>query len=75
MKTHPAIRANVRAEMTRDGVRQQDLCALLGINQQAMSNRLCGVTPFKFWELEVIADALGCPIAALVPEEVAADVG
>lgn len=75
MKTHPAIRANVRAEMTRAGVRQQDLARLLGINQQAMSNRLCGVTPFRFWELEVIADALGCTIGALVPESAAADVG
>ena len=75
MKTHPAIRSAVRAEMARAGVRQQDLCALLGINQQAMSNRLCGVTPFKFWELEVIADALGCTMSALVPEEAVADVG
>lgn len=66
--TSPTVRAAVRAEMARAGVRQQDLADHLGFNQRAMSNRLCGVTPFKDWEIEEIATYLGCPLVALVPE-------
>jgi transcriptional regulator with XRE-family HTH domain len=52
--------AAIRAEMARRGVRQRDLAAALGISQQAMSNRLCGITPLTAAEIQAIADALGC---------------
>lgn len=58
MKT--VVASAIRAEMARRRVRQQDLARLLGISQQAMSNRLNGITPLSADEIQTIADALGC---------------
>lgn len=51
---------NIRAEMARRRVRQRDLADRIGVNQQAMSNRLCGITPLSAREIQIIADTLGC---------------
>lgn len=60
MKTLPPTAAAVRAEMARRRVRQQDLADALGISQQAMSNRLNGITPLSANEIHIIAGTLGC---------------
>ena len=51
---------NIRAEMARHRVRQRDLASRLGISQQAMSNRLNGITPLTAKEIQTIADEIGC---------------
>ena len=60
MKTDPAVIANIRAEMARNGVRQQDLANRLGIAQQGISARLRGQTPITAAEIQAIADEIGC---------------
>lgn len=60
MKTNPAVLANIRAEMARRQVRQQDLAERLGIAQQGISMRLNGKTPLTAEEIQIIADELGC---------------
>ena len=68
MKTLPPTAAAVRAEMARRRVRQQDLADALGISQQAMSNRLSGITPLSANEIQIIADTLGCHPERLIHE-------
>lgn len=61
MKTDTnSLAAGVRAEMARRRVLQRDLAKRLGISQQAMSNRLNGITPLTAEEIQIIADAMGC---------------
>lgn len=64
--------ANVRAEMARKGVSQEELAARLGFSQSVVSKRLRGITPFDINELTLIAQHLGVPLASLLPAEAVA---
>jgi transcriptional regulator with XRE-family HTH domain len=55
----------IRAEMARHRVTQQELAARFGFSQQAISNRLNGITPLTAEEIRIIADEIGCHVEAL----------
>lgn len=66
------IGANVRGEMARRQVRQQEVAARLGLTQPAVSARMAGRTPFRAGELAQLAELLGVPVARFYePEGVA----
>ncbi len=46
----------IRAEMARMGATQHDLTEVLGVSQQAVSNRLNGKTPLDVNELDLLAE-------------------
>lgn len=60
------VGANVRAEMARKGVTQQQLGAHLGLAQASISARLRGRTAFNVNELHAVAMFLNVPVAALL---------
>jgi transcriptional regulator with XRE-family HTH domain len=69
------IGKNVRAELVRLGLSQDDLAEMVGISQPQISKRLSGQIGFEAAELVRIADLLKIPAARLVevaPETVAA---
>ncbi len=51
--------ANVRAELTRRGIRQIEVAGLLGVAQSGVSARLTGRVGFTADELVLLADWLG----------------
>ena len=67
-----AVCANIRAEMARSGLTQQDIAARIGKTRQAVSRRLTGLTEFRLDELEQIADLLGMPLEELTRDVAAA---
>jgi transcriptional regulator with XRE-family HTH domain len=69
MTTNPttALAANVRAEMARSGLPQQQLADALGLKQQGLSRRLAGRTPFSLDEAFAVADILGVPVSEILP--------
>lgn len=56
----------IRGEMARNGMTQEDLARVLGVSQQAVSNRLNGKTPFDVNELELLAECFHTEPEALV---------
>jgi transcriptional regulator with XRE-family HTH domain len=64
---HREVAANVRAEMARQRITQNDLIAATGWSQQKISRRLTGTVAFDVAELAVIADYLGKEPAELLP--------
>jgi transcriptional regulator with XRE-family HTH domain len=62
------VGGNVRAELARAGQTQAWLAGVLGLSQQQASERLRGKVAFRVDELIKVADALGVPVAALMPE-------
>ena len=48
---HRVVAANIRAEMARQGAKQDRLVAALNKSQQLISNRLAGKTPFTIIRL------------------------
>lgn len=65
----PLISANVRAELSRAGIRQHAVGALLALSQSAVSARLRGETPFRADELALLADRLGVPVARFYEQQ------
>ena len=63
------VALNVRIEMTRNGVKQIQLAAVLGLTQQAVSMKVNGLRPFSLDDLEVIAPLFGMSAAELVQGE------
>lgn len=69
------VAANVRAEIARAGFTARGLSRALGtdadgkdlISSRTLSRRLTGDGAFRIDELTLIADALGIPLAALLP--------
>lgn len=59
------VASEIRAQMARHRVTQVDLSRTLGITQQAVSNKLRGVTPMNIDEVGRIADFLNVHIAVL----------
>jgi transcriptional regulator with XRE-family HTH domain len=61
------VAANVRAEMARQRVTQQDLIERTGWSQPRISRRLTGAVAFDVAELAIVARALGKAPAELLP--------
>ena len=69
------IAQQIRAEMVRQGITQQELAAKLGWTQRRVSYRLTADHPIDATEVEQVAAALGVPVSALIgPEERPAEV-
>jgi transcriptional regulator with XRE-family HTH domain len=62
-----AVAAEVRAEMARQQVNQQQVAEVLGFSRQALSRRITGEIPFDVAELGQIAHFLGVPVSRLMP--------
>jgi transcriptional regulator with XRE-family HTH domain len=60
------VTANVKAEMARRDVTQQQLAERIGMAQQSLSRRLRGETRFSIDELQLIADVLDVAITDLL---------
>lgn len=66
-KFHCEVAANVRAEMARQKITQQNLITATGWSQQRISRRLTGTVAFDVAELAVIAALLGKNPGDLLP--------
>ena len=55
------VAAEIRAEIARQGMTQDQLAAKTGISQSSLSRRLTAAYPFSTSEIAAIADALGVP--------------
>ncbi|MFT9771111.1 helix-turn-helix domain-containing protein [Brevibacterium casei] len=64
----PAVAANVRAELARQGMSQRALADILGKSQTYIYRRLNGETPFTIDDLALIAGHLEIPLAALIAD-------
>lgn len=67
--TSAAVGANVRAEMARRGMMQQELATTIGLSQPGLSKRLRGAVAFDVDELAAVATALDIAPADLWPTE------
>lgn len=63
-----AIARNVRAELARRRLTQEQVGAEIGLTQKAMSRRLTGEVEFSGSELQKLAEVLGTPVATLYGE-------
>lgn len=61
------VGANVRAEMARNRVTQDQVAEVLGISQPQVSKRLLGEIAFDVVELEVVGQLLGVPASTFLP--------
>lgn len=69
-----SIAASVREHLARRGIRQRQAAPVLGLSQQALSDRLTGRTPFTVPDLERLAELLGIDVAELLqPRQVDAE--
>jgi transcriptional regulator with XRE-family HTH domain len=60
------VAANIRAEVARRALTQQQLADMLGVGQWWISRRLTGNVPISADDLVRIAAALGVPAATLL---------
>lgn len=60
------LAANIRAEMARKGITQDQLGEVLGISQPQVSRRLRGDITFNVIEISRIAELVGVPAAELL---------
>ncbi|WP_372593577.1 helix-turn-helix domain-containing protein [Actinotalea sp.] len=70
-----AIADAVREHLRRRGVSQRTAGPLLGMSQQALSDRLTGRTPFTLADLERLADLLDLPVSDLLQPRQVQEVG
>jgi transcriptional regulator with XRE-family HTH domain len=68
----PRVGDNVRAELARARITQQQLASKLGLTQQAVSAKLHGRSEFSVSQLQAAADLIGIPAAALLGESAGA---
>ena len=59
----------IRGELVRKGVQQIELADRLGRDNVSMNRKLRGKVPFKLWEVDMIADVLGCTTDRLFRRE------
>ena len=59
----------IRKAMLVAGISQMRLADKVGMNQQSLSNKLTGITPFMHYELLAIRDALGVSVDDLLEGE------
>lgn len=62
------VAANVRAELTRNDIRQPQVTAALSLSQSAVSRRLRGQVDFTITELSVVAKLIGIEARDLIPD-------
>jgi transcriptional regulator with XRE-family HTH domain len=60
-----AVAAEVRAEVARQQLGQQELAIRLGWSQPTLSRRLTGAAVFSTEEIEQLAEVLGVPVGQL----------
>lgn len=75
MPTSPlndAVAAEVRAEVARQALTQQQVADRLGEKQWWVSRRLTGDVAWDVADLVRVADALGVPVAKFLPTEAVA---
>lgn len=60
------LAGNIRAEIARQGMRQEDLAAKLGISRSTLNQRLQGRSQFTVGDLGEVAQILGVTPAALL---------
>lgn len=67
------IAAEVRAELARQAITQQELGERLGYTQWWVSRRVTGLTPFTAAEIIRVAEVLGVPVTnfLVTPERAA----
>jgi transcriptional regulator with XRE-family HTH domain len=61
------VAAEIRAEMARQQMSQDQLADRIGMSQSTLSRRLTGSLPFDTTELAKVAEALGVVVTALLP--------
>lgn len=69
---HTNVPANVRAELARRRIRQNEVAEKLGVSRQNVAQRLNGTVDFRVGELAVIADMCGISLAELVDAKASA---
>lgn len=57
------VAAEIRAELARQGMTQDQLSAKTGISQSSLSRRLTAAYPFTTAEMATIAEALGVHVS------------
>lgn len=62
----PRIAGNLRAEMARRGVTQQQVAEVLGLSQSAVSRRLLGQAPISIDQLFEITERFGIDMASII---------
>lgn len=60
------LAANIRAEMARKGITQEQVAARLGVSQPQISRRLAGEITFDVIEISRIAELVGVTPAELL---------
>jgi len=65
----PRFAPDIRAELARRGLSQEQFAAQLGEQQWWISKRLTGHVPVRVEDLERIADALGMPASTFLSSE------
>jgi transcriptional regulator with XRE-family HTH domain len=61
------VRAEVRAELGRQGVKQIDFAPRLGVAQSTLSRWMTGEAPLSLDELEHMANELHVPVEKFIP--------
>lgn len=64
--TNQRINDNIRAELARKRMTQQQVASVLELSQASVSDRLVGRTAWKVNELTRLAEALDVPVASLL---------
>ena len=67
-----AVAAEVRAEVARQALTQQQVADRIGERQYWVSRRLTGEVQWEVADLVRVADALGVPITQFIPTEAVA---
>lgn len=65
------VSAELRAEMARQGISQEDLGSRIGMGQVPLSRRLTGKVGWRVGEVAAAAAALGVPTRQLIPDLIA----
>ncbi|QIM20574.1 XRE family transcriptional regulator [Phycicoccus sp. HDW14] len=71
-RTTQAVAANVRAELARRNIQQQELAAALGWSKVTTYRRLTGQLRWYVDDVTAVADFLGIPSHFLMPAEAVA---
>lgn len=58
--TGPNVNANVKAEMRRQGIKQEDMALMLGVTERTVNNWLNGKRPIPGNYAVQMADLLNC---------------
>ena len=59
----------IRGELFRLRISQGDLAEMLGRTKPIVNSKLNGKQPFKVWEVDAIADVIGCTTDRLLKRE------